>query len=148
ALDGAILAKSSMQYGEDDVHIDGAICRAAGQPGGPRVGLEWSERRTLSLWFGGDDHGFAFGEKRRARSGLRVSSAELPGILAGCFPQQQELRIRRRQPAAFLGDTNRHNFIFVFIDSVENRGGGEQRDFVLAAASAKENTDANFFHAA
>ena len=35
---------------------------------------------------------------------------------------------------------------FVFIDGVQNGGGGEQGDFVLSAAPAKKDADSKFFH--
>ncbi len=51
-----------------------------------------------------------------------------------------------REPAAFLGDADGHDFILLLIDCVENRRSGEQRDFVLAAAPAKQNPDSKLLH--
>ena len=50
------------------------------------------------------------------------------------------------KPAAFLGNADGHDFIFVFVDGVNNGGGGEQRDFVLSAAPAKKDADAKLLH--
>ena len=59
---------------------------------------------------------------------------------------QQSLGIRGRQPAAIFRDADRHHFIFIWIDRFENRSRREQRNFVLAAASAKKNAHPQFFH--
>ena len=58
---------------------------------------------------------------------------------------QQILRVSRRQPAPILGDADGHDFIFVFVDGVENRRSREQRNLMLAAAPAKKNSDAKSF---
>src|SRR5262249_26523630 len=69
----------------------------------------------------------------------------LAGIVQG-FAPQEALGMRRRQPSPFLGDADRHYFIFVFIDGLEDGGRGKQRDLMLATAPAKENADAEFLH--
>ena len=48
-------------------------------------------------------------------------------------------------PAAFLGDADRDDIELRFIDCVEDRSGGEQRDLMLTAATAEEDADAKFF---
>jgi hypothetical protein len=62
------------------------------------------------------------------------------------FSLEQSLCVSRGDPSALLRDANRHDFIFIFVDGVENGCSGEQRDFMLSAAAAKENADSNFFH--
>ena len=58
---------------------------------------------------------------------------------------EQAVRIAGGEPAALLGDADRHHIELAAVDGVEDGGGGEQRDLMLAAAPAKEDADAEFF---
>ena len=87
---------------------------------------------------------FALGQNRSARRSLRVPRAQMLVILE--FPIQQPLRIGGGDPSALLGNADRHNFVFVFVDGVEDRCGRQQRDLMLSTASAKQNADSKFFH--
>jgi hypothetical protein len=62
------------------------------------------------------------------------------------FARQQILRVLGGEPAAILGDADRHDFILLSIDCVENGRGREQRDFVFAAAPAEKNSNSKLFH--
>ena len=52
----------------------------------------------------------------------------------------------RRKPAPILSDADRYDFIFLSIDCVQYRRRREQRNFMLAAASAKKNAHSKFCH--
>jgi hypothetical protein len=67
-------------------------------------------------------------------------------LLAHAFSTQQTLGIGRRHPPSFFSHTNRHDVVFVFIDRVEDRGGGEKGNFMLSASPAKENADLRLLH--
>jgi hypothetical protein len=144
ALDGAILAEGAVEDGENNVDVDGAVGCAAGER---CVGLKWRDG-TVFLRFRGNHDGYASGQNGGAGCGFGIARAEMRGvgILARCFSLQQPLRVCGGQPAAFLGDANGDDFEFIFVDGLENRCGGEQRDFVLSAAPAEEDADAKFFH--
>src|ERR1035441_10928549 len=60
---------------------------------------------------------------------------------------QQALCVGRSAPSPFLGDTDGHNVVFLLIDGVQDRGRRQQRDFMLAAAPAKQDTYPEFRHA-
>src|ERR1022692_3139528 len=60
---------------------------------------------------------------------------------------QQALCVGRSDPSPFLGDTDGHNVVFLLIDGVQDRGRRQQRDFMLAAAPAKQDTYPEFCHA-
>src|SRR5260370_33446552 len=62
------------------------------------------------------------------------------------FASQHFLGMRRRYPAPFLGDADGHDFIFFRINGFKNRSGREQRDFMLAAATAKQDTHSELLH--
>jgi hypothetical protein len=59
---------------------------------------------------------------------------------------QQPLGMFGRKPSPFFGDADGNDFIFSLIDCVKDGRSRQQRDFVLAAASAKEDADADFFY--
>ena len=120
ALDGAVFAEGAVKDGEDDV-----------------------ERSALRAGHGRHQGGNALVEKLRSGRSFRIAGAETAGN--GARVAQEELvRIGRGQPAAFPGDADGDDVEFGAVDSVEDGGGGEQRDFVLAAAAAEENADAEF----
>src|SRR4249919_1647828 len=51
-----------------------------------------------------------------------------------------------RQPSALFGDADRDNFIFRFVDGVDNGRGRKQRDLVLPTSAAEKNSYAEFLH--
>ena len=92
-------------------------------------------------------HGFAFGQDGSGGGGLGIAGAQMARL--GCFWQvaaQQALGVRRSDPSAFLGDADGNNVVFLLIDGVQDRGGRKQRDFVLAAAPAEQDTYPEFLH--
>ena len=46
------------------------------------------------------------------------------------------------EPVAGLGDADGDDVVLALVDGLEDGGGGEERDFVLAGAAAEENADA------
>ena len=81
-------------------------------------------------------HSLAASEHGGRLGVLRIAGAQIARLeheLAG----QQILGVLGRQPAAIFGDADGYDFIFFFIDCVENRGRREQRNFMLSAAPAK-----------
>src|SRR5258708_18323963 len=62
------------------------------------------------------------------------------------LPRQQSFGIRRGHPLALFGDADRNDLIFILINGLENRRGREQRNFVLAAASAEKDAYTEFLH--
>ena len=108
------------------------------------VGLKRRQRRAVH-GLGGHDHGFSAGEHGRAGRGFGISGAQVLGLVDR-LALQQSFRGAGGEPAAFLGDADRHDFVFAFIDGVDHGRGREQRDFVLTAASAEQNSHAQFFH--
>src|SRR6202034_749693 len=59
--------------------------------------------------------------------------------------RQQRLRAAAGEPAAGFADADRDYVKLPSIDCLENRSRRKQRDFMLAAAAAKENAYAQFF---
>ena len=98
----------------------------------------------MPLWLGRNDDRFTLGQNSRSRSCLGIARTQMFVILK--FALQQPLRIGRSDPSTLLGDAYGHNFVFIFVDGVENRRGREQRDFMLTAAPAKQDSDSNFLH--
>lgn len=46
------------------------------------------------------------------------------------------------EPLALFGDADGDHFVLVFVDGIEDGGGGEEGDFVLAGAASEEDADA------
>jgi hypothetical protein len=67
------------------------------------------------------------------------------GALARVSPEQS-FGVFGREPAAIFGDADGNDLVFRLIDCVKDGRGRKQRNFVLAAASAKENADSNLFY--
>jgi len=62
---------------------------------------------------------------------------------------EQALGLRAAEPAALLVDGDGDDIVALAVDGLEDGGGREQRDLVLAGAAAKENSDAeSFLHGA
>jgi hypothetical protein len=51
------------------------------------------------------------------------------------------------QPAAFFCDPDGHDLVFFLVNRIENGRSRQQRDFVLAAAPAKQDANPKFLHA-
>jgi hypothetical protein len=58
---------------------------------------------------------------------------------------QQSLRRVGRQPVTGLVNANRRHIEFAAIDCLQNGGSREQRDFMLTAAPAKDDSYTEFF---
>ena len=137
ALDRAIFAEGSVEHGEDHVYIDGAVGGAA-QHGG--IGLERDQSAVTMNRLGRNHDGFSASEDGGGFSILRIAGAQVTRLehkLAG----QKILGVLGGQPASVFGDADGDDFVLVFIDCVENRGGGEERDFVLSTAAAEKDTN-------
>ena len=81
-----------------------------------------------------------------AGGGLGIAGAKMLRLGFG-FAFQQVLGMEVGEPAALLGDADGNDLVFLFIDGFENGGCREQRDFMLAAASAEEDSDSKtIFH--
>ena len=84
----------------------------------------------------------------RSGRGLRISGAQMrrANVFLRGLASQQILGVQRRHPAAIFGNADRNNFIFRFIDCLQDRCRREQRNFMFAAASAEKNSYPQFFH--
>jgi len=67
------------------------------------------------------DDGLSLGQDGRAWRRIGVAGAQMLLILK--FAAQQALRVRGRDPSAFFGDADRYDFVFRFVNGVENRCG-------------------------
>src|SRR3954447_21866099 len=62
------------------------------------------------------------------------------------FAAQQAFGVRVGQPAAVFCDADGHDLKLLFVDGFDDRCCREQRDFVLATASAEYDSDPHFCH--
>ena len=111
--------------------------------------------------FGRNHHRLARGQQRCPGSSLRIAGAKLRrlcgtdtpfGSAQGrpvrlLFAFQQSLRMFRGEPSTVFRDADGNDFVFCFIDCLQNRRRRQQRYFMLAAASAKEDANSKFCHA-
>jgi hypothetical protein len=67
----------------------------------------------------------------------------VPGL--GLVAAQQALGVIGGQPAAFLGDADGHDLVFILVDGFHDRCCRQQGNLVLAAAPTKEHAYANLF---
>jgi len=88
--------------------------------------------------------GFAFGQDCGPGCGVGITGTEMLVILK--LSLQEAFRIGGSDPAAFFGDSDGDDFVFVFIDGVEDRRGRKQRDLMLSAAPAEQDANSKFFH--
>ena len=72
--------------------------------------------------FGRDDHRLPLSQQRGARRRVGIAGPEMARIVGG-LAVQQALGGAGGQPAALLGDADRHHVVFVLVDCVENGGG-------------------------
>ena len=100
--------------------------------------------QQLGLRDRGNNHGAPGGQHRGSGGRLRITCAQVLGRFL--FTAQQVFRMIGGQPAAVFGDADGHHFIFVFINGLQHRCRREQRNFVLAAAAAKQDSHAAFLH--
>ena len=59
-----------------------------------------------------------------------------------CVAGEEVLGFGGGEPLALFGDADGDDFVFCAVDGVEDRGGGEEGDLVLAGAAAEEDADA------
>ena len=59
---------------------------------------------------------------------------------------QEPLGVRGCNPPPFFSDADGHDVVFLLIYGLENRGRRKQRNFVLSAASAEQDSHSNLFH--
>ena len=88
---------------------------------------------------GWNDDCFPRREHCGSGSRLRIAGAQMLGIVRR-FAFEQPLGVARGDPSALFGDADRHDFVFCFIDRIHDRRSREQRNFVLATATAKQNS--------
>src|SRR5579863_6259154 len=98
----------------------------------------------MFLRLGRHHNRFALGQNGSSGSRLGIASTKMLVILK--FSLEQTLRIRRGHPSTLFGDADGHNLVFILVDGVEDRRGGEQGDLMLPAAPAKQDSDSNVLH--
>lgn len=69
------------------------------------------------------------------------AGGELEGLVGG-DAGEEVLGGGWREPVAGFGDADGDDVVFFLVDGLEDGGGGEEGDFVLAGAAAEENADA------
>ncbi len=86
--------------------------------------------------FRGEDGGLAAMEHGSWFRHIGIAGAQIAGLnlKLAC---EQIFGMLGGEPASFFGDADGNDFVFLFINGVENGGGGEQGDFVLSAAAAE-----------
>src|SRR5689334_7986677 len=91
-----------------------------------------------------NDNSFAFGEHSGTGSSFRIARAQMAFFhrLTG----KQTFRVIRGQPFPVLRDADRDDIELIFINSLNNGSGREQRDLMFAASSAKEHAHTEFLH--
>ena len=109
ALDGSVFAEGAVEDGEDDVEGLGEGAVLLGDVGAS-----------------GELDGFGFRCFEQDWSGFCVAGEEAMGFAGG-------------EPLALLGDADGDYFVLCAIDGVQDRGGGEEGDLVLAGAAAEED---------
>ncbi len=144
-LNRPVLAKGPMQHRKHNVKrgltvrarlpVEAGLGSPAGERRGPRPCA--SRLRRQERW---NPLVQQLGAGRR----FRVARAQSPCDRAA-FAVEQAVRIARAKPAAFFGDADGHHIELLAIDRLQNRSRREQRDLMLAAAPAKQDTDTKFF---
>ena len=109
------------------------------------LGLKRRQRSARALRFGRNDHSLAGGQNRGSERGFGVSGPQM-GRGRRRLSLQQQFRITRGQPAAFLGDADRHDFKLALVNGTNDGCGGEQRDLVLSAPPPEKDANAQFLH--
>ena len=102
----------------------------------------------IFAWHWRHDHTFALGQHRGGEVVFGIAGAQMTRLgRLGTAALQQPLGVSGCDPAAFLGDADGNDFVLVLVDCVQHRGRRQQRDFVLAAAPAEQDTYPEFLHA-
>ena len=89
--------------------------------------------------------GFALGQH-----GSRGGRRRIAGAQVFVVRSRRELALDQRsaceigEPASLLGDADGNDLVLAAVDGLHDRCGGQQRDFMLAAAPAKEDADTEF----
>ena len=78
------------------------------------------------------------GRDRRWRLAGWSGLSRLGGFCAG----EEVVGFGGGEPVAVFGDADGDDVVLFAVDGVEDGGGGEEGDFVLAGAAAEENADA------
>ena len=125
-----------------------------------------ARRRFASVWNGASPASRRAGSGGTTTDSPRASTAA-PGVASGSparscvcvartllsacssflfLPLQQTFRVFRREPAAVFRDADGDHFIFRFINCIHNGRRRQQRHFMLAAASAKEDANPKLCH--
>ena len=86
------------------------------------------------------------GKHGGAGRGFRIAGAQMLRLGFG-LTLQQVLGMKIGEPAALLGDADGNDIVLFGVDCFENGCRRQQRDFMLAAASAEEDSNPKtFFH--
>src|SRR4029077_13247466 len=146
----AVFTESTVQNGENYIHVN----RAIGTAPQVRIGLKRRESSIAPRRFWRNDHRLASSQHSRPRSRLRIAGPKLCSLcgadtlvrLLFLFALAQTLGMLRREPAAVFRDADGNNFIFRFINCVHNGRRRQQRHFMFAAASTKEDANPKLCH--
>jgi hypothetical protein len=131
-----------MQHGKDYININGAI---AGAPRKRGLSLEGDKSAFAMHRLRRHYHRLASSQNRCRLRYLRITGPQLARF-QNQFALQQVLGVSRRQPTPIFRDADGHHFIFIFVNRLKNGSRRKQRDFMLAAASSKQNSDPKLFH--
>src|SRR5438874_10041868 len=85
-------------------------------------------------------------EQRGAWCCFGVASAQMFSGSVWWLAAQKTLGMNVSHPFSRFGNADGDNVELFLVDGIEHRGGGEQRDFVLAAASSEEHADLQLLH--
>ena len=86
------------------------------------------------------------GKHGGAGGGLGIAGAQMLRLGLG-LATQQVLGMKIGEPAALLGDADGNDIVLFGVDCFEDGCRRQQRDFMLAAAPAEENSNPKtFFH--
>ena len=93
-------------------------------------------------------HAFTARQHGRSRSRFRIAGAQMARLgRLRRLALQQTFGMSGCDPAAFLGDADGNYVVLFLVDGIQHRRRRQQRDFMLAAASAEQDTYAEFLHA-
>jgi hypothetical protein len=112
SLDGSVFAEGSVEYGEDDIDVDGGLTIAARS----LKGHDGVGRRH-----GRHEDGFALGEHGSGRSGRWISGAQVLAAVGNELTLDQLFGMGVREPEALLGDADGNNFVLCAVDGLHDR---------------------------
>ena len=116
ALDGAVFAESAVKHGENDVDIDGAVGSSAHRG---CICLKRDESAFAVHRLRRDHDRFTAGKDGSGLRDFRIAGAQVARLkheLAG----EQIFGVLGSEPASIFCDADGHDFVFLFIDCVEN----------------------------